>query len=135
MDNNDPHKRRKKINHEKEKKESKQKKKENHEKGNFPSLEPFFCLLVFGQDKIQRGRERERALARTRNRERDTHREHARTSERTSETVREQSRSVCRSGFACFGHEFWGVNKRQFGRERGRGREEVLGVLTWLPYR
>jgi hypothetical protein len=61
MNNNDPHKRRKKINHEKEKKESIQKKKENHEKGNFPSLEPFFCLLVFGQDKIQRGRERERA--------------------------------------------------------------------------
>ncbi len=59
-------------------------------------------------------RERESALARKRNRER----EHARTSERASERVREQSRSVCRSGFACFGHEFWGVNKRQFGREK-----------------
>jgi hypothetical protein len=75
MNNNDPHKRRKKINHEKEKKESIQKKKENHEKGNFHSLESFFCLLVFGQDKIQRGRKREReresALARKRNRERE----------------------------------------------------------------
>jgi hypothetical protein len=45
----------------------------------------------------------------------------AQANERARE--REQSRSVCRSGFACFGHEFWGVNKRQFGREREGGEE------------
>jgi hypothetical protein len=84
MNNNDPHKTGKKINHEKEKKESIQKKKENHEKGNFPSLEPFFCLLVFGQDKIQRGRERERERTRSKAQSRERTRSHERTSERES---------------------------------------------------
>jgi len=136
MNNNDPRKRRKKINHEKEEKESMQKKKKIMRKGISLLWSLSFVSLSLDRTR-SREEERKRAhsLERAIEREREREREHARTSERASERVREQSRFVCRSGFACFGHEFWGVNKRQFGRERGRGREEVLGELTWLPYR
>ncbi len=94
MNNNDPHKRRKKINHEKEKKESKQKKKENHEKGNFHSLESFFCLLVFGQDKIQR---EERGSAHSLERAIERERERENTLAQANERAREcaSNRGLC----------------------------------------